>query len=46
VTPVSGHFFHKLYSGPGSEKTQNPARVDSGTPDSWPPVPYTAEMSA
>jgi len=39
MTPDPGPDFSKNFdSGSGSEKAQNPAGVDSGTSDPWPPL--------
>jgi len=41
VTPDPVPAFHKILTpGPdlGPKETQNPAEVDSGTPDPWPPL--------
>jgi len=42
VTPALGGVLHKMLT-PGADlglKMQNPAGVDSGTPDPWPPLRY------
>jgi len=40
----SGSGFSHIFDSGSERKTQNPARVDSGTPDPWPPLPSTHSL--